>query len=385
MAKSVLKTKVCDMIGMEYPVFCAGMGSIYFGMKSVTGSKLAAAVSEAGGVGVIGAAMMTLDEMRRAIREVKATTKKPFGVDLLLPSGVEENAGDLSGLKNISMKELQEHLPREQRDFVDSLMKELDVKDISFEPNLNMTLMRPRDAVDICLEEKVPVFAAGLGNPSFMVEEAHAQGMVVMGLVGNVKNARRVADSGVDIIIAQGTEAGGHTGRVGTLALVPQVVDAVSPVPVLAAGGIADGRGLAAALTLGAEGAWVGTAFIPTDESDDYMFNKEKIVATDEEGTQITKIFTGKTMRGIKNNLMRRWDEAGIATLPMPLQSLLMADLVCGLIKEERTDYISPPTGQAAGLIKEIRPARKVLEDIVHGAIDILNVDIPKRVKSSEK
>ncbi|MBN1573465.1 MAG: nitronate monooxygenase [Deltaproteobacteria bacterium] len=385
MTKSVLKTKICDMIGMEYPVFCAGMGSIYFGMKSVTGSKLAAAVSEAGGIGVIGAAMMTLDEMRQAIREVKEITKKPFGVDLLLPSGVEENAGDLSGLKNISIKELQEYLPKEQRDFVDSLMKELNLKDISFEPNLNMTLMRPRDAVDICLEEKVPVFAAGLGNPAFMVDEAHAQGMVVMGLVGNVKNAKRVAASGVDIIIAQGTEAGGHTGRVGTLALVPQVVDAVSPVPVLAAGGIADGRGLAAALTLGAEGVWVGTAFIATEESDDYQFNKEKIVSADEEGTQITKIFTGKTMRGIKNELMRRWDEAGLQTLPMPLQSLLMADLVCGLIEEERTDYISPPGGQAAGLVKEIRPARKVLEDIVKGAINIMTVDIPNRVEASEK
>ncbi|MEJ2068570.1 MAG: nitronate monooxygenase, partial [Deltaproteobacteria bacterium] len=196
MSRKVLKTKVCEMIGMEYPVFCAGMGSIFFGMKTVTGAKLAAAVSEAGGCGVIGAAMMTLDELRQSIKEVKAATKKPFGVDLLLPSGVEENAGDLSGLENISLEDIRSHLPKEQREFVDSLMKELNVKDSKFKPNLNMTLMRPRDAVDICLEEKVPVFAAGLGNPSFMVDEAHAQGMVVMGLVGNVRNAIRVADSG---------------------------------------------------------------------------------------------------------------------------------------------------------------------------------------------
>lgn len=384
MPRKVLKTKICEMIGMEYPVFCAGMGSIFFGMKTVTGSKLAAAVSEAGGVGVIGAAMMTLDEMRQAIKEVKEATKKPFGVDLLLPSNIEEGAGDIAGLKDFSIRDLKEYLPKEQRDFVDSLMKELNVKDSSFEPNLNMTLMRPRDAVDICLEEKVPVFAAGLGNPAFMVDDAHAQGMVVMGLVGNVRNARRVADSGVDIIIAQGTEAGGHTGRVGTLALVPQVVDAVFPVPVLAAGGIADGRGLAAALTLGAEGVWVGTAFIATNESDDFRFNKEKIVSADEEGTKITKIFTGKTMRGIKNDLMNRWDEAGLQTLPMPLQSLLMADLVCGLIEDERLEYISPPGGQAAGLVNEIRPAREVLDHIVGGAVKILAKDIPERVKAGE-
>jgi nitronate monooxygenase len=128
----------------------------------------------------------------------------------------------------------------------------------------------------------------------------------------------------------------------------------------------------------------VGTAFIATEESDDFRFNKEKIVSADEEGTQITKIFTGKTMRGIKNELMKRWDEAGIQTLPMPLQTVLMADLVCGLIEDENLEYIGPPGGQAAGLVKEIKPAREVLDHIVGGTVDILLKDIPGRVKAGE-
>jgi len=371
------------MLGIEYPVICAGMGSYFFNLKAVTGAGLAAAVSEAGGLGVIGGAMMTLDELVEAIREVKSLTDKPFGVDLLLPSSIGPATDDMDGLKDLTFEQVMGMLPKEQREFVEELQEEIGVVRTPVKLKFNTTTLRPREAVDICLEEKVQVFAAGLGNPAFMVEEAHAQGMVVMGLVGNVKNARRVVESGVDVVIAQGTEAGGHTGRVGTLALIPQVVDAVSPVPVLAAGGIGDGRGLAAALALGAEGAWVGTAFLATEESEEFHFNKEKVVRSDEEGTQVTKIFTGKTMRGIKCELMRRWEDAGMKTLPMPFQTLLMAELINGLIEGGHLDYIAGPGGQVSGLIKTIRPARAVLEDIVTGAVRILHEDLPKRVEVS--
>jgi NAD(P)H-dependent flavin oxidoreductase YrpB (nitropropane dioxygenase family) len=369
------------MVGIEYPVFCAGMGSFFFNLKAVTGARLTAAVSEAGGLGIIGAGMMTLDELREAIRAVKGMTQKPFGVDLLLPSNLDASAQDAAGLEDLTYDKIKEILPNEQREFVDELKKKLGVKDVAFELKFNVTTVRPRDAVALCLEEKVPVFAAGLGNPAFMIEDAHAQGMVVMALVGNVRNARRVVDSGVDIVVAQGTEAGGHTGRIGTLALVPQVVDAVSPVPVLAAGGIGDGRGLAAALSLGAEGVWVGTAFLATEESDEFDFNKDKVVEADEDGTQITKIYTGKTMRGIRNHMIKLWDEAGMTTLPMPLQTVLMAQILAGLVEEGRLEYLSGPAGQVSGLIKKIRPAREVLEQIVFGAIHILTEDIPTRVK----
>ena len=380
MGTGVLKTRVCEMVGIDYPVFCAGMWSFFFNLKAVSGARLAAAVSEAGGLGVIGAGMMTLDELREAIREVRGMTEKPFGVDLILPSNLDASTMDASGLEDLTYDKIKGILPKEQRVFVDELKRKLGVKDVALELKLDITTIRPKDAVDICLEEKVPVFAAGLGNPAFMIEDAHAQGMVVMALVGNVGNARRVVDSGVDLVVAQGTEAGGHTGKIGTLALVPQVVDAVSPVPVLAAGGIGDGRGLAAALSLGAEGVWVGTAFLATEESDEFDFNKDKVVASDADGTQITKIYTGKTMRGIKNDMMKLWDEAGMTTLPMPLQTVLMAQILAGLVEERRLEYLSGPAGQVSGLIKEIRPARGVLEEIVFGAIRILTEDIPNRV-----
>jgi NAD(P)H-dependent flavin oxidoreductase YrpB (nitropropane dioxygenase family) len=380
MGKRILKTRVSEMVGAEYPVFCAGMGSFFFNLKAVTGARLAAAVSEAGGLGVIGAGMMSLDELREAIREVRSSTKKPFGVDLLLPASIDRDVPDFSEFSDLSFDHLLGMLPKEQREFVTDLKKELGVKDTSVPLKFDTTTMRPRDAVDICLEEKVPVFAAGLGNPAFMIEDAHAQGMVVMGLVGNVRNARRIAESGVDIVVAQGTEAGGHTGRIGTLALIPQVVDAVAPLPVIAAGGIGDGRGLAAALTLGAEGVWVGTAFLATEESDEFEINKEKVVESDEEGTEVTKIFTGKTMRGIKSRLIDRWKEGGVDTLPMPLQTLLVAELLTGLYEMNKAEYLSGPGGQVSGMITAIRPAREVLEDMVRGAIEILTEDIPGRV-----
>ena len=381
MNKDVLKTKICDMLDIEYPVLCAGMGSFFLNQESVTGARLTAAVSKAGGLGVIGAARMTLDQLAIAIKEVRKETDRPFGVDLLLPRDVGDNSMDLSGLDNITYDGLMAMLPAEQREFVEELIKEFEIRDVDLELQLDVTTMRPREAVDICLEERVPVFAAGLGNPAFMVDDAHAQGMMVIGLVGNVRNALRVVESGVDIVVAQGTEAGGHTGRVGTLALVPQVVDAVSPIPVLAAGGIGDGRGLVASLALGAEGVWVGTAFLATEESDEFDFNKEKVIESDEEGTQVTKIFTGKTMRGIKNELIRRWDGAGMKALPMPLQTLLMAKLLVGLAEQGRYEYLSGPGGQVSGMIKEVRPAKDVLGDIVSGAIRILTEEIPERVK----
>ena len=380
----ILKTRICDLLGIEYPVLCAGMGSFFFPLPSVTGARLAAAVSEAGGMGVLGAGMMTLDEMRTAIRDVRNMTDKPFGVDLILPANIDQHTKQIEALSDITYDTIRELMPAEQLLFLAELKQELGIGDHPVVLKRDLTTFRPREAVDICLEERVPVFVAGLGNPSFMIDDARAQGMVVMGLVGNVKNARRIVESGVDVVIAQGTEAGGHTGRVGTLALIPQVVDAVQPVPVLGAGGIGDGRGLAAALSLGADGVWVGTAFIATEEADEYDFNKQKLIDANEEGTRVTWVYTGKTMRGIQNELIRRWEEAGLQTLPMPLQTFLMAELTAGIIAEKKIDYISGPGGQVAGMITGVRNAKDVLDNIVTGAIAVLTKELPRRVSTEE-
>ncbi len=202
--------------------------------------------------------------------------------------------------------------------------------------------------------------------------------------MGNVKNARRVAERGTDIVVAQGHEAGGHTGRIGTMALVPQVVDAVQPIPVVAAGGIGDGRGLVASLALGAVGVWVGSAFIPTVEACvDYVdlgyFNqataddwKQRMLESTEEDTVVSRTYTGKTARTLKNRLTETWAESGMPYLPMPLQGLLIADLQAGARQASMTDLYHHFAGQITGMLKEVKTAQQVVEEMTAQASQIL-------------
>jgi NAD(P)H-dependent flavin oxidoreductase YrpB (nitropropane dioxygenase family) len=369
MGKKVLHTKLCDILGVEYPIIQAGMGR-------VSGAELVAAVSNAGGLGVLGASVWTVDEMRDEIRKVKQLTDKPFGVDLLFPGMMESPAPE--GPLRASM--VKAMLPQEQVDFVEKLKAEWGVP--ATDPELRIpTIMRPRESAEVLFEEKVPFFVSGLGFPEWLEPEAHANGMKMIHLVGNVKGAKRAAQAGADIIVAQGTEAGGHTGRIGTLALVPQVVDAIAPVPVVAAGGIGDGRGVAAALALGACGVLVGTRFVATKESREFEFQKRKIVAATDEDTRVTKIYSGKTLRAIRNKLIEAWDASGVQTLPMPMQSLLMMDLLEGLHQAGMTDYLSGLAGQVSGLITEVKGAAEVLEDIVTEAGEILSKRLPTQVR----
>jgi enoyl-[acyl-carrier protein] reductase II len=225
---SELRTALCDLLGIRYPILQSGMGS-------VAGPELAAEVSRAGGLGILAGLRLSKDQLRHAIRRVRELTDRPFGVDILF-----------ANVKTTG---------RETEAFTDAV----------------------RGWCDVTLEERVPVLIAGLGNPGPLTEEAHRLGMTVMALCGNVKQARDHAANGVDVVIAQGHEGGGHTGRVGGLVLTPAVVDAVAPRLVVSAGGIADGRGLVAALALGAAGVWMGTRFIATAEAHGHDNYKRKI------------------------------------------------------------------------------------------------------------
>jgi len=374
MGKKVLHTKLCDILGVEYPIILAGMGNI-------SGAELVAAVSNAGGLGVLGASTWSLDEMRDEIRKVKELTDKPFGVDLLFPGGMADSlAGDQAGpMKASDFKAL---LPQEQVEFVEKLKADLGVPEL--DPEIQVpTIMQPKESAEMLFKEKVPFFVSGLGFPEWLEPEAHANGMKMIHLVGNVKNARRAAQAGADIIVAQGTEAGGHTGRIGTLALVPQVVDAVDPVPVVAAGGIGDGRGLAASLALGACGALIGTRFVACKEAREFEYQKQKIVEATEEDTRVTKIYSGKTLRAIRNKLIDTWDASGVETLPMPFQPLLMMSLNEGLQQAERTDYLSGLAGQVIGMITEVKGAAEIMEDIVNQAVEILENNLSARVETA--
>ena len=381
MAKRILRTKLCDTLGIEYPVIAAGMGPTLIGENTGAPVELVVAVSEAGGLGVLGGSGFAVEGLLEAIREIKAKTKKPFGVDLLLPQKLDFGGGlGQKGPKELPLSALLKSLPTPYQDWVRKVKEELQLPDVEITVRMNTTTMRPQEAIQVCIEERVPLFCAGLGNPGFMVEQAHAAGMKVLGITGNAKNARRMAESGIDLLVAQGYEGGGHTGRIGTMALLPQAIDAAHPVPVLAAGGIGDGRGLAAALAMGCAGVWVGTRFLATEEAGALPVNKRRIVDSTDEDTRVSKSYTGKTLRASYNKFHDLWEGSGLEPLPFPTQVLISSALLGSFIGANKDEYVGGLAGQISGLIKEIKPARQVLDEMVEEAVDILTHRLPQNV-----
>jgi enoyl-[acyl-carrier protein] reductase II len=309
----MFKTELTEKLGIEYPIIQAGMGGVAM-------AELVAAVSEAGGLGVIGAALMTPAALRDEVRKVKDLTDKPFAVDLLLAQG----------------------WPGQE------------------------------EMIQVMFDEEVPVFASGLGSPAPYAEEMHDHGMTIMAVIGTVRHAHKVTDGGTDIVIAQGTEGGGHTGRIATMALVPQVVDAIAPTPVVAAGGIADGRGLVAALSLGACGVWVGTRFVATREASGHDNYKHKIVEATDEGTQVTKCFTGKDCRVIKNRYLDQWEDRQGEIKPFPFQMMVDSSKMDAAIGRGDTDLGLMPAGQISGAIQEVKSAADVVREMMEEAEEVL-------------
>lgn len=381
MGKRILKTPLCDMLGIEYPILSAGMGPTLIGEKTGAPVELVVAVSEAGGMGVLGGSGFTVDELRDAIREIKSLTDKPYGVDLLLPKNIVEIPGGANeGPEEISLTQALEFIPQEHKDWLNNLKKEMGLPDVDIMVQMNTTTMRPQEAVKVCIEEKVPLFCAGLGNPGFMVDEAHSVGMKVLGITGNSKNAKRMADANVDLLVAQGHEGGGHTGRIGTMALLPVAIDAAAPVPVLAAGGIGDGRGIAASLAMGCPGVWIGTRFLATVEGGAMDINKQRILESTDEDTRVSRAYTGKTLRASYNQFHELWDQSGLDPVPFPMQVLVSSALLAGFIEANKLEYVGGLAGQISGLIKEIKPARQVLEEMVEETVDILSRRLPEMV-----
>ncbi|MFA5400862.1 MAG: nitronate monooxygenase family protein [Dehalococcoidia bacterium] len=369
MAKPLLRTKLCDLFDIEYPIVLAGMGDVIRDYTVSTG-KLCAAVSNAGGLGMIGGGTMSAAQLRHEIRDAKSQTRKPFGVDLIFPAGPPVEG---------TVSEIQAKLPADLTSFIDVWYEQYQVPHEKgpevkiFDEDLAMQQWK------VVVDEGIKTIALGLGTPDWIIPEAHGRGMKVMCLVGNVRQASRLAAMGADLVIAQGHEAGGHTGRIGLMSLLPAIIAAVSPVPVLAAGGIVIGSQLAAALAMGAVGVWVGTAFEATSESPITDLGKQKLVEADEESARISKIYTGKTARTLRNPFTDSWDKAGIRTLPMPYQNYLVRDFFYSL-ERNRPELIFVGSGQGVGLIKKIRSAQEVVDDFVQDAIDILKKRLPAEV-----
>ena len=313
-----MRTRLTEMLGIEFPVMLAGMGGVSY-------HELVAAVSEAGGIGTLGASTMRDHELPEEMRKVRELTKKPFGVDLLtaLPNQVD------SGIKAV-------------------------------------------------IEGGASIFVAGLGVPREVIDLLHQKNILVGSMCGKVKHAVAAVASGCDFVVAQGTEAGGHTGLVATIALVPQVVDAVGDkVPVVAAGGLFDGRGLAASLALGADGVWIGTRFIATPEARAVNGYKDMLVATSEDGTTISRAYTGKTCRVVANDWTRHYDKNPADLQPFPQQAV--ASMQAGVnhlgfpsgteVDATREFY---PAGQGVGSINDLVPAGELVRRIVAEASAVL-------------
>ncbi|MBK9559545.1 MAG: nitronate monooxygenase [Candidatus Microthrix sp.] len=314
----MISTRLTELLDIEAPVMLAGMGGVSY-------HELAAAVSNAGGFGCLGASTMSDEVMVEEIACTTAATDKPFGVDLLTA------AGDMT------------------------------------------------DKVRAIIAGGASVFVAGLGVPRDVVEQCHDAGLLVVNMCGKVHHAVDAVAAGCDLVVAQGTEAGGHTGRVATMALVPQVVDAVGDqVPVVAAGGIVDGRGLAAALALGADGVWVGTRFIATPEARAVSGYKDTLLNTGEDGTTVTRAYTGKTCRVVRNRYTEGFEEQGGVAEPFPGQFLKsLEDGANHLGGGPETEGVDPereffPCGQGVGSLTDLVPAADLVTGMVADAEEIL-------------
>jgi len=338
---SRLHTPICDMFGIELPIFGAGMGGVAL-------APLAAAVSAAGGLGVMGLTFHTPEAIREEIRAVRRITDRPFGVGVIIPTDIP------GGLAERNVPPFPDFL-------ADMLPR---VSGLKGEPPPPLTLELARAQVAVALEERVPVLSAGLGTPDWMLEQAHAVGTKVISVVGSARQARRVANEAVDCIVAQGSEAGGHVGAIPTGVLVPQVVDAVR-VPVLAAGGIVDGRGIAAALAMGAQGVWIGTRFLATVEASAHENHKRRIVEIEEDGTVVSRCYTGKTSRVLRNEFTDRWKGHEAELMPMPWQRIRVEALVAPAKAAGMVDIANFPTGQGTGGIHDIPRVADLMQRLV--------------------
>lgn len=304
-----LRTPICDLLGIEHPILLAGMGGVSY-------APLAAAVSNAGGYGVLGMAGREVGEIRDNMRETRRLTDKPFGVDLLAATPEQLTA-----------------------------------------------------AVNVIIDEGASSFVAGLGVPMPIMDKLKKAGLKVMVVCGAVKHAVKAEQAGCDAVICQGGEGGGHTGLVGTFPLVAQAVEAVK-IPVIAAGGLYDGRGLAAALALGAQGVWMGTRFIASAEAHAAPMYKDAVLACADTDTVRTRSYSGKPMRVKENAWTKDWESRPQDILPFPYQAGLSIQNnalggIGGQIEGLDAEKSCFAMGQSAGGIREVLPAGAIVKQIM--------------------
>ncbi len=362
-----LRTPLCDLLGIEYPIVLAGMAT-GTGTQALapTPTELVAAVSNAGGLGVLGYGFNTAQEFDEGIKRVRTLTDRPFGVDFMVPA----KFADVGEKNNNEIRADIERDYPEHVEFVRSLIQEFKLPDVEIPDKLpGESEAITRQKVEVMLDNKVPVFACATGEPpQYIVEPAHEQGMQIIGMTGAVRHAARQMAAGSDIITAQGGEAGGHTGNITSFVLIPQIVDYVKPRPVLAAGGIGTGRHVAAAMALGAQGVWVGTAFLAAEETNIDRPHQGSIIAGRSEQFTASKFADGMQQRSFDDQVKRAWENSGLQPLTMPLQAILNEPLTLAARQSGRLDLVTNPAGQIAGMVTERRPAKNILMSLVEEA-----------------
>lgn len=371
-----MRTKVTKMLGIDFPIFA------FTHCRDVV-----AAVTNAGGFGVLGAVAHTPELLDVELKWIREQTKgRPFGVDLLIPH--KYVGSDEGGLEPDSLRRM---VPEENRQWVDDLLDRHGVpplpppaadgkRDERGMAGLRIDAKSMGPLIDVSFEHKVALIASALGTPPrWLVDEAHQRGIPVAALAGRIEHALAHKEAGVDIVIAQGTEGGGHTGEIATMVLIPQVVDAVAPTPVLAAGGIASGRQVAAAMALGAEGVWCGSVWLTTLEAETSPEIKEKFLAASSADTRRSRSLTGKPARMLRSAWTDAWDALDApAALPMPLQSMLIADAqrrihrIAHKADSGGRELLTYFVGQVVGQLNEVKPARRVVAEMIEEFVDVM-------------
>ncbi len=352
-----MRTELCERFGIDVPIFAF-----------TPSEHVAAAVTRAGGLGVLGAVRFNdAAELDRTLDWLDENTDgKPYGVDVVMPMNIptEGKAVDLQAM-----------IPPEHVTFVERTLQQLGVPPLPEGEGRDGVLgwlhSVARSHVDVALKHRPVLIANALGSPpKDVIDQAHAAGVQVAALAGAAKHALSHVANGVDIIVAQGYEAGGHTGEIASMVLTPEIVDAVGPdVPVLGAGGIGRGRQVAASLALGAQGVWTGSVWLTTEEYANLNTNgamTEAFLRASSSDTVRTRIYTGKPARLLKTKWTQAWESEDAPTpLPMPLQNLLVADAHNRLNAANNPDAVSMPVGQIVGTMNEVRSVADVMADLI--------------------
>jgi NAD(P)H-dependent flavin oxidoreductase YrpB (nitropropane dioxygenase family) len=362
-----MKTELCDRFGIEYPIFVF-----------TPSEKVAAAVSRAGGLGMLGCVRFNdADDLERVLQWMDSNTDgKPYGVDIVMPAKVPTEGSSV---------DIDKLIPQSHRDFVDKTLADLGVPPLpqdeaKSEGVLGWLHSVARSHVEVALKHPIKLIANALGSPpKDVIDQVHAAGVPVAALAGSAKHALRHAENGVDIVIAQGYEAGGHTGEIASMVLVPEVVDGLAALggstAVLAAGGIGSGRQVAAALALGAQGVWMGSAFLTAAEYDlgvrtegGVSVIQQALLAAGSGDTVRRRIYTGKPARLLKSRWTEAWDaDDAPEPLPMPLQNILVSGAHQRMSESSDPTTVAMPVGQIVGRMNEIRPVADIIAELVTG------------------